>query len=130
MSALRMWAGSICGLPAVEAFIAAAESASCDVVVNWVLIQTPCSKCLSEHLAIRTKLESTHLNPLLSRNIPNSQSAIIAVSQTDRHSGVTLKNYSFDDYSEGLSLAVSSSDASGLGDALGLFSKVSCSFSA
>src|SRR5699024_8669151 len=82
------------------------------------------------HLAIRTKLESTQLNPFLSRNIPNSQSAIIAVSQTDRHSGVTLKNYSFDDDSEGLSLAVSSSDASGLGDALGLFSKVSCSFSA
>ena len=41
MRALRRWAGSTCGLPAVEALVEAAESASWDLVVNLVSTAAP-----------------------------------------------------------------------------------------
>ena len=44
MRALRRWAGSTCGFPAVEAFTAAAESAS------WLLVVNLASMCLAPFL--------------------------------------------------------------------------------
>ena len=56
MSALSRWAGSSCGLPAVEAFMAAAARAS------WLLVVNLASKEGSFRNGPDIKVESTSLN--------------------------------------------------------------------
>ena len=56
ISALSRWAGSSCGFPAVEAFMAAAERAS------WLLVVNLASKESSFRNGGGVKVESTWLN--------------------------------------------------------------------